>query len=122
MLRCGPLTEHEEMSRPNLKVALREHYKGFGVLFGKPTLEFWNRNCYVCQKQQWQYCIVRKDDEGFEILSGWGMVEGYGLLCPECFEIFLNDVQMKDVKVFWEDGTTTSEECGEIFSKQKEKS
>ena len=56
---------------------------------------------------------------GFEILSGWGMVEGYGLLCPECFEIFLNDVQMKDVKVFWEDGTTTSEECGDVFSKPK---
>jgi hypothetical protein len=109
------------MSRSRLKVILREHYKTLMVLFGKPTLEFWDRNCLVCQKQQWQYCIDHKDATGIDILSDWGMVEGYGLLCPECFENFINDAQIKNIEVFWENGSTTSEECGDVFAKSKPK-
>ena len=107
------------MSRPRLKVVLREHYKTLMVLFGKPTLEFWDRNCFVCQKQKWQYCIDHKESVEIDILFDWGKVEGYGLLCPECFDNFINDAQIKNIEVFWEDGSTTSEECGDVFSKPK---
>jgi len=108
------------------------------VFFGKPSLEFWERNCFVCQRQQWQYCIDRKDVteidifsdwgmvEGYglfcpECFADWGMVEGYGLFCPECFENFIKHAQIKNIEVFWEDGSTTSEECGDVFSKPKPK-
>jgi hypothetical protein len=47
------------------------------------------------------------------------MVEGYGLLCPECFEKFIKDAQRKDAQVFWEDSSTTAEECGNGFLKPK---